>query len=303
MYLTTIQLTKPIIKMKKTLTIFTITLLSIFVINTTAAQVQTPAPSPAGKVEQKVGLTDVVINYSRPGVKGRKVFVDVEQFGSIWRTGANGATTLEVSNDVKLEGKEVPKGKYAIYSIPGKETWTVMIYKDLKIGGNVAAYDKANELTRFEVKSVKNPMHVESFTINIGDLKDESATISLMWGDIIVPIKMTLDTDAQVVASIERFSKNPNGSLVGQYASAANYYLNTGKDLSKALGWIDKAIEFSPNAFWHVQTKAKIQAKMKDYKGAIATAQSSLKLAKAAQSDFGYIKSNEKYIAEWSKLQ
>ncbi len=289
--------------MKKTLTIFTITLLGIFVASNSIAQVQTPAPSPSGKVEQQVGLTDITINYSRPGVKGRTVFVDVEQYGAIWRTGANGATTLEVSNDVKLEGKDVPKGKYAIYSIPGKETWTVMIYKDLSIGGNVAAYDKANELTRFEVKSVKNPMHVESFTINIGDLKDDAATISLMWSDIVVPIKMTVDTDAQVVASIERFSSNPNGSLVGQYASAANYYLSTNKDLSKALGWINKAIEFSPKAFWHVQTKAKIQAKMKDYKGAIATAENSLKLAKAAKSDFGYVKSNEKFIAEWSKLQ
>lgn len=289
--------------MKKTLTIFTITLLGIFVASNSIAQVQTPAPSPSGKVEQQVGLTDITINYSRPGVKGRTVFVDVEQYGAIWRTGANGATTLEVSNDVKLEGKDVPKGKYAIYSIPGKETWTVMIYKDLSIGGNVAAYDKANELTRFEVKSVKNPLHVESFTINIGDLKDDAATISLMWSDIVVPIKMTVDTDAQVVASIERFSSNPNGSLVGQYASAANYYLSTNKDLSKALGWINKAIEFSPKAFWHVQTKAKIQAKMKDYKGAIATAENSLKLAKAAKSDFGYVKSNEKFIAEWSKLQ
>lgn len=289
--------------MRRTLTILTFTILGVFFVAQSQAQVQTPSPSPTGKVEQKVGLTDVTINYSRPGVKGRKVFVDVEKFGSIWRTGANAATTIEFGNDVKLEGKEVPKGKYALYSIPGQEIWTVMLYKDLAVGGNVAAYDEANELTRFEVKSVKNPMHVESFTIDVGNLKTESATISLMWSDIVVPIQMTVNTDAQVLASIDRFAKNPNSSLVGQYASAANYYLNNDKELPDALGWISKAIEFNPNAFWHVQTKAKIQAKMKDYKGAIATANQSLSLAKAAKNDFGYIKSNEKFINEWSKLQ
>ena len=289
--------------MKKILTVFTAALAFSFVFHFSSAQIQTPAPSPAGKIEQKVGLTDVTINYSRPGVKGRKVFVDVEEYGKMWRTGANNATTIAFSDDVKLEGKEVPAGKYAIYSIPGKKQWTIMIYKDLGIGGNVSAYDESEELTRFTVNSVKNPNHVENLTFDIGDLKDESATIRLKWSDIIVPIQMTVDTKTKVMASIKRFAKNPNASLVNQYASAANYYFTNDMDLNKALEWISKAVEYNPNAFWHVQTKARIQAKMKDYKGAIATANQSMELAKSAQSDFGYIKSNQKYIEKWSKLQ
>ncbi|MDN5217171.1 DUF2911 domain-containing protein [Fulvivirgaceae bacterium BMA12] len=289
--------------MKKILTIFVLALFGSFLVHFSEAQISTPSPSPTGKVEQKVGLTDVTINYSRPGVKGRKVFVDVEEYGKMWRTGANSATTLAFSDDVKLEGKEVPAGKYALYSIPGQEEWTVMIYKDLGLGGNVGAYDASKELTRFTVKSVNNPVHVESFTIDVGDLKNESATIRLMWSDIIVPIKMTVDTESKVMASIDRFAKNPNASLVNQYASAANYYFANDKDLNKALEWITKAVEFNPNAFWHVQTKARIQAKMKDYKGAIATANKSMEIAKAAKNDFGYIKSNQGYIEKWSKLQ
>ncbi|MCG8322591.1 MAG: DUF2911 domain-containing protein [Cytophagales bacterium] len=289
--------------MKKILTVFTAALAFSFIFHFSSAQIQTPAPSPAGKIEQKVGLTDVTINYSRPGVKGRKIFVDVEEYGKMWRTGANNATTIAFSDDVKLEGKEVPAGKYAIYSIPGKKQWTIMIYKDLGIGGNVSAYDESEELTRFTVNSVKNPNHVENLTFDIGDLKDESATIRLKWSDIIVPIQMTVDTKTKVMASINRFAKNPNASLVNQYASAANYYFANDMDLNKALEWISKAVEYNPNAFWHVQTKARIQAKMKDYKGAIATANQSMELAKSAQSDFGYIKSNQKYIEKWSKLQ
>lgn len=289
--------------MKKQLTFFTLTLAGCFLFHFSNAQIQTPAPSPTGKIEQKVGLTDVTVNYSRPGVKGREVFVDLEEYGKMWRTGANSATTLKFSDDVKLEGKEVPAGKYALFSIPGREEWTIMLYKDISIGGNVGAYDESKELTRFKVKSVKNANHVETFTINIGDLKNESATISLMWSDIIVPIKMTVDTKSKVMASIERFAQNPNASLVNQYASAATYYFTNDMDLNKALGWISKAVEYNPNAFWNVQIKARIQAKMKDYKGAIATANESLKLAKAAKNDFGYIKTNERYIEKWSKLQ
>ena len=289
--------------MKRILTFFTLTLVGSFLFHFSNAQVQTPAPSPTGKIEQKVGLTDITINYSRPGVKGREVFVDVEEYGKMWRTGANSATTLEFSDDVKLEGKEVPAGKYALFSIPGREQWTVMLYKDISIGGNVGAYDESKELTRFTVKPVKNPIHIESLTFDVGDLKDESATIRLMWSDIIVPIKMTVDTKSKVMASINRFAQNPNASLVNQYASAANYYFANDMDLNKALEWISKAVEFGPKAFWHVQTKARIQAKMKDYKGAIATANKSLELAKAAKNDFGYIKSNEGYIEKWSKLQ
>ncbi|MEL6867251.1 MAG: DUF2911 domain-containing protein, partial [Bacteroidota bacterium] len=121
-----------------------------------SAQINTPAPSPFSKVEQQVGLTDVTIEYSRPSVKGRELFVDVEKWGMPWRTGANAATKITFSDDVKLEGKEVPAGTYAIYSIPDPSEWTIMIYKDVTIGGNMSKYDEAQEAARFKVKTKTN---------------------------------------------------------------------------------------------------------------------------------------------------
>ena len=149
------------------------------VIFSSRGQIQTPAASTHSVLEQRVGLTDIVVDYSRPSLRGRKAFVDVNSFGEIWRTGANAATTISFSKDVLLEGKEVPAGKYALYSIPGQENWTVMIYKDLSVGGAVANYKESDELTRFTVKSVNNPLHVETFTINIGDITDHDTNYSV----------------------------------------------------------------------------------------------------------------------------
>ena len=290
--------------MKKYLTtLFTSCLAIMYVITDVTAQINTPSPSPSAKVEQKVGLTDVVVEYSRPSVKGRKLFVDVEKFGKIWRTGANAATTISFSDDVKLEGHNVPAGKYALYSIPGEQEWSVMLYKDLQLGGNVGDYDESKEVARFKVTGQQLTMPIESFTISLGNVTGNSAEIALLWGTYYVPFQMTVDTDSKVMASIEQTMKNPMASVGNNYAQAASYYLQNDKDLSKALSWMDKAIEINPSAFWNIQTKAKIQAKMKDYKGAIATAKKSLETAKAAQNDFGYINSNQTLIAEWSEIE
>ncbi|MDN5203779.1 DUF2911 domain-containing protein [Fulvivirgaceae bacterium BMA10] len=271
----------------------------LFAATSAFAQIETPRPSPSAKFTQTVGLTDVTLDYSRPGIKGRTIFGDLVPYGKIWRTGANAATKISFSKDVTLEGNKVPAGDYALYTIPGETEWTVMIYKDLGLGGNVARYDEKNELVRFKVSTKELPWPMETFTIGVGNISDKSATIDILWEKTYAAVKMEVDTDTQVMASIEQFSKNPMGSVGGQFAQAANYYYLNDKDLNKALKWMTKAIEINPNAFWNIQRKAEIQAKMKDYKAAIATAKKSLEVAKAAQNDFGYIASNEKLIEAW----
>ncbi len=263
------------------------------------AQVDYPAPSPLAKLHQKVGVTDVKVEYSRPAKKGRTLFVDVESFGQMWRTGANASTKISFSDDVTVEGKAVPAGQYAIYSIPGETEWSIMLYKDLTLGGNVGGYDEANELIRVKVQSQQLPIEVENFTIDIGNITNNGAVISLLWGNHWVPISMSVDTDSKVMAQIDRAMKNPMASVGNNYSQAANYYYQNGKDLNKALEWMSKAIEINPNAFWNIQTKARILAKMENYKEAINTAKQSLEVAKAAPNDFGYIESNQKLIAEW----
>ena len=275
--------------------------LILFFIQPVSAQVEYPSPSPLGKLHQKVGITDVKIEYSRPAKKGRELFVDVEEFGKIWRTGANASTKISFSTDVMLEGKPVPAGDYALYSIPGQTEWSVMIYSDLSLGGNISGYDESKEVARVTVQAQQLSFDVESFTIDVGDITSSGATIGLVWGNYYVPVKMTVDTEAIVSAQIENYMKNPMASLGNNYSQAANFYLQNDKDLSSALTWIDKAIEINPKAFWNIQTKALILAKMEKYPEAIATAKKSTEVAKAADNDFGYIQANQKLIEDWSK--
>ena len=267
------------------------------------AQVEYPSPSPFSKLHQRVGVTDVDIEYSRPARKGRTLFVDVEKFGQIWRTGANASTKISFSKDVTLEGEKVAAGTYALYSIPGESEWSVMLYSDLSLGGNVAAYDPAKEVLKVNVTAEKLDFSVENLTMDIGNIKNDGATIGIVWGEYYVPIKMGVDTDADVTSQIENYMKNPMAAVGGNYAQAANYYFQNDKDLSSALKWIDKAIEINPNAFWNIQTKARILGKMEKYPEAIAAAQKSSEVAKAAPNDFGYVDANQKLIDGWSKQQ
>jgi hypothetical protein len=276
-----------------------LTLLLIAFCLAAEAQIQTPAASPAGTVTTVVGLTDVKVTYARPKVKGRKVFGAGSDFlvpyGELWRTGANAGTVISFSDDVKVEGNAVKKGDYLLLSIPGGNEWTIILYSDLAMGGNTAAYDKSKDAARFTVKPQQVAEKVETFTVNISDISDDNtkANIQLAWENTSVKFGITVDFESKVMKSIEAGTRvNPNN-----YIAAANYYFETGKDLNKALEWMTMGIENgNKEAFWNIHTKAKIQHALKDYDGALKTAQQSLDLAKKAPSDFGYIKNNEDLI-------
>ena len=262
------------------------------------AQVQVPAASPAGSVSSVVGLTTIKVDYSRPRVKGRKVFGEkdvMHAYGTLWRTGANNGTKISFSDDVTVEGTKVPKGEYLIFSWPGATEWTVSLYKDLSIGGNTDAYKSENEVAKFKVKTDKPASKVETLTISIDDIAEDnkSAKVTLAWENIVFRFGVVVDFDSKVMKSIEDNTKvNPNN-----YVAAARYYYDTNKDLKKALEYIDLGIAGNPSAFWNVHLKAQIQQKAGDKKGALATAQQSLDLAKKnADGDFGYVKLNEDLI-------
>lgn len=263
------------------------------------AQIQTPAASSAGTVTSVVGLTDVMVTYSRPKMKGRKIFGAGAEFlvpfGEIWRTGANQGTVISFSDDVKVEGVDVKKGEYLLLTIPGASEWTVILYSDITMGGNTANYKQEKDAARFTVKSEKLTEKVETFTINISDIADNNsgAKVQLAWENTSVKFGIAVDYDTKVMKSIETGTKVSPGN----YIAAANYYFDNGKDLNKALEWMTLGINTgNQSAFWNIHTKAKIQNALGDKKGALATAQQSLDLAKKAESDFGYIKLNEDMI-------
>ena len=268
-----------------------LTLAVLMVTNSAIAQISTPAPSPFCKMEQQVGLTDITLEYSRPSVKGRILFVDVEEFGKIWRTGANAATKITFSSDVKLEGNSVPAGTYALYSIPDPTDWTIMLYKDLTLGGNVGKYDKSKEAARFKVRGYKRSSSVESFTIDIGDLKAGSATMALKWGNYYVPFKIEVAYDAAVMKQIESAMA---GTTRGEYYTAAKYYYDNGKDMKKAYEWV-KMANAKAERYWQLRLQAQIESKLGMKSEAKATLQKSSAAAQAA-GNMGYAKANKKLM-------
>ncbi len=284
----------------KTNRISLITLLVLFAfVGNSFAQIELPAPSPTATFSQKVGLTEVTINYSRPGIKGRTVFGDLVPYGKLWRTGANGATKLTFSDDVKISGKDIAAGTYALFTIPGEQEWTIILNKNFSQGGT-GNYKESEDVLRIKVKSIKIPGTIETFSIGLEDVKPTSALIEILWESTIVQIPLEVSIDERIMASIDKSMKiSPNA-----YQQAANYYHQSGKDLSQAVEWMNKALKMheaeGSNVFWIYRQKSLIEADMKKYKDAIATAKISLKKATEAKND-DYVKMNTESIAEWSK--
>ena len=271
----------------------------VFSVSTLVGQAQTlktPAPSTSQTVKQAFGLGDITLDYSRPSVKGRVIFGDVVPFGKLWRTGANAATKITFSEDVKVEGKDVKAGTYAIYTIPNKDSWEVILYTDLTMGGNTSNYKAENEVIRVVVKPTTLTKSVETFTINLSDVTATSTTLEFIWEKTSVPVKITTEIDAKIMKSIE-------SSLAADsrpYFQAATYYYDNNKDLNQALIWVNKAVEQNPKAFWVTMLKARIELKLNDKKSAIATAEKTVALATEAKND-DYVKMGNDLIAEAKK--
>ena len=283
--------------MKKNLLLSSIFAVFLLVAQISIAQVETPRPSPGATLSQTVGLTDFEINYSRPGAKGRTIFGDLVPYGEVWRTGANSSTKIMFDMDITFGGTKVAAGEYAIYTIPGKDEWSVMLYKDLKMGGATDSYKKEDEVLRISVKPRMLNDMVETFTIDWSGFKNDGATLMMSWEKTAIDIPIMVGTDEQVMKNIDNILiKGPDA---GTYYAAARYYHENGKDMELALEWMTKAVEMRPEAFWVLHRRAKLLADMGKTKEAIADAEKSLEMAKAnEEGDYGYIKNNEELLAQ-----
>jgi len=260
------------------------------------AQIKTPAPSPGAKFSQDVALLKVEVDYSRPSVKGRKIFGDLVPFGEMWRTGANASTKVTFSENVKVGGVDLPKGTYALYTIPDEKEWTIIFYKNTSFGGVPGKdFNEADVAARFMVAPAKLKEPVETFTIAINDLKNSGADLELTWENTKVSIPFSQETDAKIMADIKTQIEGPSANT---YYTAARYYYDEKKDMNQALTWINIALEKGGDKFWILRVKALIQSELGMYKDAIATAERSSELAKA-DGNLDYQRMNEKSIAEW----
>jgi len=278
--------------MKKILSIAIIFCISLSV----NAQIDAPQPSPFGKIEQKVGLTDVTIEYSRPGMRGRTIFGDLVPYGEVWRTGANANTKITFSDDVMINGKELKKGSYSIYSIPGEDNWEIMFYTSTDNWGVPQKWDDSKVALKVTAETMDMPMKMETFTILIDELKNDSAALNFIWENTVAMLNLEVPTEDKAMASIEKIMNGPNAN---DYFAAGSYYHETGKDLDKAYQWVSKATEMAGDqAFWMLRRKSLIEAEMGKEQEAIATAKKSLASAEKAKNA-DYVKMNKESIAEW----
>lgn len=259
------------------------------------AQVSTPAPSPLCKIEQKIGLATVNVEYSRPSKKNRIVFGDLVPYGKTWRTGANACTKVTFSDDLEVQGVKVPKGSYALFTIPGEESWEVILYNDITVSGVPDPWDVSKEVAHVKVSPELIPYTVESFTIGFDELRNESATMMIIWETSLVPVKLRFDTDSKVMKNIEKVMAGPSSN---DYYQAARYYLDNNKDLNMALKWIQVANQLDPQ-FWKLRVESLILAKLGRKAEAIEAAQKSKAKAIEAKND-EYVKMNDDSIKEWS---
>lgn len=269
-----------------------ITAIALFFLFLTKAQLTTPQPSPTQTIKQNFGLSSIELSYSRPGVKGRKVFGDLVPFGNVWRTGANNATTLTFGDDVKIGGTKIPAGKYGLLTIPDKDQWTLIITKQLDVT-SPAAYKQDQDVVRVMAVPSKLKESIETFTIQFADVRPSTCDLLLRWENTQVALPIATDVETKVMAQIDELMNKDNRP----YFNAAMYYMDNGKDLNQALAWFDKAVEQQPDAYWVQHQRANCLAKLGKKTEAKAAAEKSKTLAIAAKND-DYVKLNDKLLEQ-----
>lgn len=268
-----------------------------FLVESSFAQINLPAASPSAKISQGVGLGEVTIEYSRPSLKGRKMFGSQVPYNTVWRTGANKVTSIVFSSEMEVGGKKVPAGKYALLTIPSTADWTIILNKEADAWG-AYTYKEANDVLRFKVKSEKLSKPKEHLTISFDEFTPTQSNVVIEWENARVKFLVKQDPDAEIMQQI---SSATAGSDVkpGAYFAAANYYYDTNRDLNQAYEWMNKALE-SNKAYWAYAARAKIAAKLGKCDAAAEDAKTALPDAKKS-NDMSYVLSLEKIIKSCGK--
>jgi hypothetical protein len=258
------------------------------------ADLELPRPSPFAKVWQVVGLTEITVDYSSPGVKGRKIWGGLVPYDQMWRAGANQATKVTFSKNVTFAGKPVPAGSYAFFLIPTKDAWTVILNKKTDQSGTARDYKQADDLLRVSIKPKAAP-HRERLAYLVTDFTDDKASLDLEWEKLRLSIPITVDTAAQAVANINATID----STWRTYANAARYMLENKKDYDAGMKYVDQSLALKQD-WYNLWIKAELLAAKGNAKDARATGEKAYELGSKSENFFleGEIK---KTLGEWKK--
>ena len=266
---------------------------AIFCYSFISAQIKSPQPSPTATITQKVGVSNISVEYSRPGAKEREIFGGLVSYGKMWRTGANKATKITFNENCVFGGAKVKKGSYSLFTIPGEKEWTVVLNKNTELWG-VGEYDEKNQVCSIVSKAIETKDFTESFTIDFGTFQSFSAIMSLKWANTKIDIKIeSLAAKKLEKQYLELLTKGPSAS---DYYNGAKFFADNTSEYEMALEWINTAIDKRPDAFWMQFHKARILKKMGNKKESISVAEEVIALAKEKKDDYGYIKRSEDLI-------
>jgi len=252
-----------------------------------------PNASSTQTIIQELGLGKVSVTYSRPNVKARKIFGELVPYGQVWRTGANAATSIDFSENVIINGKDIPAGKYALFCIPEENEWTIILNKQVDQWG-AYTYDQHNDFLRFQVKPERVPEEQETFTVLFTDATTKSVNLTLSWERSNVTMHIATNDDAKIMANIEKLMAGKDiDNLV--YFNCIQYYYVNSKDIEKALKWIAKAEKDYPAKGSYRLYKSRFLLRKGDKAGAIAAAEEGIRISKSAD-DGEYLALNQEAL-------
>lgn len=259
-----------------------------------AQQPALPQASPKASVSQQVGLTEFAVSWSSPAVRGRTVFGELVPFGEVWRTGANAATTLTASRDFYLGETKVPAGTYALFTIPNRERWTVILNTDHQQWGSFQ-YDASKDVARIDVEVEPLERPRERLTFVFADTTHDRTFLEIQWDRTGVRVPLGTDTAAHVAAEIDQAIEK---SWMPHYQSA-RWLLENDGDLDRALRYVETSIAIRPT-WWNQWVKAQILAKKGRKKDAIKAAKAAQDLGKGDRIYEGfYVQTIEAAIRGW----
>lgn len=256
-----------------------------------------PMPSPSATLEQRVGLTDFTVEYSRPGVKDREVFGELVPFDQVWRTGANKVTTLEISTPIMINGEKVDAGKYSLLTIPGEDQWIIILNENNEMWGT-GGYDQEQDVLRVEVP-VKKSEFTETFTVTFNDIRNESANLILRWAETEVEVPVEVRVKEQALANIDKaIEEATDENRWRVYRNAANYYYNNDMEMDKALKYMEKSLQGNSDSWYSHWLKAEILAETGKYEAAVRSAKMAMEKGSAEAEESGSEFSYEEMISE-----